>query len=83
MDFYFEDFRMKNTKLEEKRLADEAFQKEQHTLLIEQAAELKLVRELDYINALSDACNREFKKDRFRALTEPLCATIFKERGLP
>lgn len=40
-------------------------------------------REQAYIFAVVQACQQEYDKDRFRALTTPICGEVFKARGLP
>jgi hypothetical protein len=43
----------------------------------------KAANEAEYQEALISVCNDEFQKNKFRALTTPSCAQVFKERGLP
>tara|TARA_R110002012_G_scaffold242977_3_gene417495 strand:- start:222 stop:704 length:483 start_codon:yes stop_codon:yes gene_type:complete len=40
-------------------------------------------KEVAYVAAVAEACEREYTKDRFRALTTPICGEIFRVRGLP
>lgn len=52
------------------------------SLQIEREAQAEQ-RELAYIGAVVQACLKEYKDDRFRALTTPLCGEVFKAQGLP
>ena len=40
-------------------------------------------KEAAYVAEVAEACEEELTKDRFRALTTPICGEIFKIRGLP
>lgn len=40
-------------------------------------------RERQYQAAVIAACRDEYAQDRFRALTTPICADVFRELGLP
>jgi len=49
----------------------------------EETQRLKSMKQKMYLDAVIDACISEYKTDRFRALTTPMCGDVFKELGLP
>ncbi|MEP3686692.1 MAG: hypothetical protein ABJN05_06310, partial [Sulfitobacter dubius] len=82
-NFVFAGWRYVSPELEARAKREALEQRKAKQRRADELARAVRAKETAYVAAVAEACEREYKKDRFRALTTPICGEIFKVRGLP
>lgn len=81
--FEFKNNRFASPVLLEQMMLEEEERRKQRAVRKMRAQALRREREENYLTAVIQICIEEYSRDRFRALTTPICGEVFKVQGLP